>query len=71
MLYSTNWMIQELNDDILHKFEFINIKNPKIHTFKCIDNKIGQDELGDGWVYDFDVEKFKNDLWRKSIKKYK
>lgn len=63
MIFTTTQILNYLLNKPHKNVEFINAKNNSIHVFLCKDGTIGQGAIGDGYVYDFDEDKFKNDKW--------
>lgn len=62
-MFTSEQVVKYLSKNPYKNVEFINCKNKNIHVFKCRDSSIGCGELGNGAIYDFDMVRFKDDMW--------
>ncbi|HCL4455080.1 hypothetical protein EJM73_08450 [Clostridium botulinum] len=71
IIFTTSQIINYLLNKPHKNVEFVNVEDNSIHVFLCKDGTIGQGAVGDGYVYDFDKDKFKNDKWILSFNPFK
>lgn len=69
-MFTSTQIIKYLSGKPDKNIEFINYRNKNIHVFRCRDGSVRYGEIGDGAIYDFNNEKFKNDLWILSFNPY-
>ena len=70
-IYTTEEAVKCLLKRKNKNLEFKNMEDHNLEIFLCADGSVCKGEIGDGAVYKFNPEEYKNELWMMSLNPYR